>query len=73
MKLIEMVDMAECDAVMVWAFAKGERRAKPLLGELGDLEFMEKIREIGDWSVSAISVGYERGFGQYLEITACEG
>lgn len=72
MKLNEITDIAECDAIMVWAFAKGERAAKPLLGELGDWEFMERIREIGSWNVKSVSVGYEREFGQYLEITAEE-
>lgn len=52
---------------------KGERAAKPLLGELGDWEFMERIREIGSREVKSISIGYERGFGQHLEITAEEG
>lgn len=51
---------------------EGERTANPLLGELGDWEFMERITEIGDWEVKSISMGCEGGFGQYLEVTAEE-
>lgn len=69
MKLRELIAISEAEIIDVFARRKGERSTDRLCGELGDWEFREKLEKIGDFEVTSVSPGYDRGT---LEISAEE-